>query len=490
MSLGLTIADLSHLDRIEAAMQKNNPRGQFASIGMKEVIIAENVLGDLLAVVSSHIGASGGPTQGAEVRVVVDPVRIKRAGRDLKADVIALLSQQHSVQVVELDDGADVLHADEAILAAGADGVRGAHCIVSIGGGTITDIAKIASVRSGVPVLVAIQTAASVDGFTDNFSVVLQNGVKKTSLSRWPDAVLADVRTIAEAPPRMTAAGMGEMMSMFCAPGDWYLATQLGVDTSFTPVLLELLSICGEGIEDWSRGLGQGDLADCESLTKALSLRGIVTGTGGTTATLSGMEHLFSHMLDMVASQSHTPMSQHGAQVGVGSVIAAAAWDVFCARMTETPLTARDLAFDLEAEVSAVRRIFSDLDPSGTIGAECESRYRAKMTALQASWPAVASFFQNWSEHRKAHDALVFNTEKIVEYLSRAGSAKRFDALVPAPTEDLTRWVIGNCHYMRERLTIADLLHLAGWLDAEGVDRIMRRVDQVLAQARGADRAA
>ncbi|MFD1810353.1 iron-containing alcohol dehydrogenase [Gemmobacter lanyuensis] len=64
-----------------------------------------------------------------------------------------------------------------------------------------------------------IQTAASVDGFTDNFSVVLQNGVKRTALSRWPDAVLADVRTIAEAPAFLTAAGMGEMMSMFCAPG-------------------------------------------------------------------------------------------------------------------------------------------------------------------------------------------------------------------------------------------------------------------------------
>ena len=365
MSLGLSIADLSNLDRIDAAMMHNDPRCQFARLGMKEVIIAQNVLEVLPQVMARHYVATGSSSQGADIRVLVDPVTILRAGRDLKSDVIALLSQSHRVSRVVLDDGADVLHADEPILAAAAEGVRGADCIVSIGGGTITDIAKVASVRSGVPVHVVIQTAASVDGFTDNFSIVLQNGVKKTTLSRWPDAVLADVRTIAEAPRHMTAAGMGEMMSMFCAPGDWYLAAELGVDRSFTPVLLELLAICGQGIEDWSRGLGAGDLDDCEKLTRALSLRGIVTGTGGTTATLSGMEHLFSHMLDMVASQSHTPMSQHGAQVGVGSVIASAAWDVFCVRMSETPPTASNLCFDLDQRVQAARDAFAELDPSG-----------------------------------------------------------------------------------------------------------------------------
>ena len=479
MSLGLTIADLSHLDRIDAAMKRNDPRGQFADLGMKEVIIAEDVLAVLPDVVARHIAAAGRPER-ADIRVVVDPVTILRAGRDLKADVIALLSRSHNVSRVEMDDGADVLHADEPILALAAERVRGADCIVSIGGGTITDVAKVASVRSGVPVHVVIQTAASVDGFTDNFSVVLQNGVKKTSLSRWPDAVLGDVRTIAEAPRHMTAAGMGEMMSMFCAPGDWYLAAQLGVDASFTPVLLELLAICGEGIEDWSRGLASGDLDSAEKLTRALALRGIVTGTGGTTATLSGMEHLFSHMLDMVASQSHTPMSQHGAQVGVGSVIASAAWDVFCARMEETPITATTLAFHLDEKVAAARAAFADLDPSGAIGVECETRYRKKVTALQQNWPAVEAFFDDWPRHRLARTALVFDTPKIVELLSRGGSAMRFDALKPAPSESLTRWVIGNCHFMRERLTIADLLYLAGWLDEAGIARIMARVDEVL----------
>ena len=97
--------------------------------------------------------------------------------------------------------------------------VVGADCIVSVGGGTITDIGKIAAMRAAVAVHVVVQTAASVDGFTDNVSVVLQNGVKRTIPSRWPDAVLTDCRTIAEAPHMLNAAGLGELLSMYSAPG-------------------------------------------------------------------------------------------------------------------------------------------------------------------------------------------------------------------------------------------------------------------------------
>jgi glycerol-1-phosphate dehydrogenase [NAD(P)+] len=485
MSLDLSIADLSNLERIDAALKQNDPKGQFADLGLKEVIIAENTLEVLPEVISRHLIAAGHSGQGADIRVVVDPVLILRAGRDLKTQVVDLLSKTHSVTRVVMDDGEDVLHADEPILAGAAEFVVGADCIVSIGGGTITDVAKVAAVRSNIPVHVVIQTAASVDGFTDNFSVVLQNGVKKTSLSRWPEAVLCDIRTIAEAPAFLTAAGMGEMMSMFCAPGDWYLATQLGVDDTFTPVLLELLAICGGGIEEWSKGLATGDVNDSESLASALALRGIVTGVGGTTATLSGMEHLFSHMLDMVAGERGTPMSQHGAQVGVGSIIRAAAWEVFCERMAETPIDASALEFDLASQIEVARANFADLDPSGAIGAECAQRFETKLTALQKSWPQVVGFFENWEEHRKGQNELVFDTPKIADYLARAKSPMRFDDLKPAPTEDLVRWVLASCQFMRERLTIADLLYLAGWLDEAGVERIMTRVDAVIAQTRG-----
>src|SRR3990167_6865869 len=101
MSLGLTIADLSNLNRIDAAMQRNDPRGQFARLGMKEVIVADNVLELLPEALARQLVAAGKPASGAVVCVVVDPVRILRAGRDLKADVIAALERTHRGRLVE-----------------------------------------------------------------------------------------------------------------------------------------------------------------------------------------------------------------------------------------------------------------------------------------------------------------------------------------------------------------------------------------------------
>ena len=485
MSLDLTIADLADLPRIDSALKKNAHLNQFVDLAMGEVQVHDNVLEILPEVVSRYLVKEGLPEENAKISLVVDPVLIKRAGADLKTQVQDLLSQKHSVIRVTLDDGHDVLHAETEILEEAAQAVVGSDCIVSVGSGTLSDIAKVAAQRSNVPIHIIVQTAASVDGFTDNFSVILQNGVKKTVLSRWPEAVLADVRTIAEAPAHLTAAGMGEMMSMFCAPGDWYLASRLGVDHTFTPVLLELLSICGDGIEEWSKGLASGDLENARALATALDLRGIVTGCGGTTATLSGMEHLFSHMLDMVAGEKHTKMGLHGAQVGVGAIIRAVAWEVFCERMDETPIDLSKIDLSPEAHSQTILDAFQDLDTSGAIGLECASRYAAKLNDLSSTWSKAASFFAEWNTHKAQHDELVFNSQKIADYLARAEAPMRFDDLTPPTSEDLTRWVVGNSQFMRERLTIADLLYLAGWLDNEGVTRIMRRVDEVILKARG-----
>jgi glycerol-1-phosphate dehydrogenase [NAD(P)+] len=58
-----------------------------------------------------------------------------------------------------------------------------------------------------------------VDGFTDDVSVLLRNGVKRTTPSRWPDIVLADVDTVDQAPIAMNVAGFGELNSTFTAHG-------------------------------------------------------------------------------------------------------------------------------------------------------------------------------------------------------------------------------------------------------------------------------
>ena len=96
-----------------------------------------------------------------------------------------------------------------------------------------------------------VQTAASVDGYTDNLSVVLRDGVKRTIPSRWPSVVLSDTTTIAQAPDRLTASGYGEVQSTFCAPADWYLACVFGLDDSFHPAPGDLVAAAHPDLERW-----------------------------------------------------------------------------------------------------------------------------------------------------------------------------------------------------------------------------------------------
>jgi glycerol dehydrogenase-like iron-containing ADH family enzyme len=153
------------------------------------------------------------------VVVLAAATPMTRAGRDLRAVVGDALPQARW-SVIGPGDG--LVHADEPTLAAAAAAADGAGCVITVGSGTVTDIGKSIE-RSGTS-LITVQTATSVNGYADPFSVLLRRGVKRTTASRWPDALVIDPGVLAGAPPELNRAGAGDMMALFTALADWYLA--------------------------------------------------------------------------------------------------------------------------------------------------------------------------------------------------------------------------------------------------------------------------
>ena len=100
----------------------------------------------------------------------------------------------------------------------------------SVGSGTICDIGKKATEGPDPIPYIVVQTACSVNAFSDDMAVLLIHGAKRTLPSRWPDALVIDLGIIAAAPPILNQAGVGELSSMFTAPADWRLADLLGLD--------------------------------------------------------------------------------------------------------------------------------------------------------------------------------------------------------------------------------------------------------------------
>src|SRR5829696_10517478 len=313
-------ADPTDLAGLREALALADPEGKLAPIGMSSIEIGGDALSLLPEVVSKF-------ARGPRVVLAMDATPMRRAGGDLKDEAERLLAQHFEVRRAVVGEGRAQLHADEEALAEAEAAVAGADCAVVVGSGTITDVCKEATRRTGGSPLVVVQTAASVNAFSDDMAVLLKSGTKRTVPSRWPDALLIDLPTLADAPPAMNLAGFGDLLAMWTAPADWYLASAVGMDDSYHPAPVAMLYKHGRELLDDARALGRRNPKALDRLARVLTLSGITLGVAGKTAPLSGTEHLVSHLLDMNAEQHDLPLAFHGAQVGVATVPVSAAWE-------------------------------------------------------------------------------------------------------------------------------------------------------------------
>jgi glycerol-1-phosphate dehydrogenase [NAD(P)+] len=331
-------------------------------IGLGKVRIGHGVLDHLV----DDVAALRRP---GPVVVVVDETRIRRGTADLKASVVTMLAARFDARLAVIRAHGEELHADGHALDQADSAIAGGGCVVSVGSGTITDIAKDATMRAGGIPLVVVQTAVSVNAFSDDMAVLLHDGVKRTVPSRWPDTLLVDLEVLADAPPTMNRAGFGELCSMFTAPADWYLANVVGLADGYDPGVVELFRDGAMTLLEGAARVRTNDRVMLAELAARMTLTGIAMGVAGRTAPLSGTEHLLSHLLDMVAGRDERRLAFHGAQVGVACVLAATIWHDTLDRLDPARLC-DDAAYPEGATVEArVRAAFDPVDPSGRMAA-------------------------------------------------------------------------------------------------------------------------
>lgn len=466
-------AELHTIDDVCTLLTSAGPESRLVPCEISELHLGRNALAGVSAAVARLMGT--GRTGGTDVVLLVDEARILRQDADLKDLVEAQLVERFPVRRVVLSDGHSELHVSEAVVDQATRATAGAAAIVAVGGGTISDIGKLAAAGSGRLPLVVVQTAASVDGYTDNVSVLLRDGVKRTAPSRWPDAVIADTEVIAAAPGRLNRAGYGEMTSMFTAPADWRLASLVGLERTFSRGPLVLLEAVGRDIDIWSVGIGRGEPTAVEQLTRALAMRGIATGVAGTTACLSGVEHLVSHLLDLHHGVWNLPLGLHGAQVGVAAVVAAAAWEMCFERLAAGGATVDHSALDETVARARVDQAFGTLDRGGRIAAECWSDYAQKLQACSSGLDRLNGVLRSWPDHEPELRALVRPAALIGRGLRRAEVAATFTELDPPVDVELARWAVQSCALMRNRFTVVDLLTFLGWWTPDDVTEVLER---------------
>lgn len=437
-------------------------------LGMRHIVLGADALPRLPALVA-EVAAPG------RIVILEDATPMHRGDTQLKPLVADLLASLRPVERVVLGGGDGSLHADEQTLAAARAAVQGAGCVVTVGSGTLTDIGKDAChANPGMP-LVAVQTAASVNGYADDMAVVLKDGVKRTVPSVWPAALVIDTQVLRHAPRHLTRSGFAEMMAMFTAPADWRLASLLGQDDSYRQGVVDLFRPQGEELLAAGEALAAGDHRALDLLATLLTTSGVAMGVAGRTAPLSGTEHLISHLLDMSAASAGLAVGLHGAQVGVAALVAACLWERVLARLDPTVL-ATDHAFPAgEAVEHRVRTAFSSLDSSGRAAAECWSDYQRKLAHWHQCRPLLQEVAPRWEDIRGELAGLVAPPQRIAAALTAAGAPTRFSQLDPPVDPDRARWAVASCHLMRSRFTVADLAFFAGDWTEEDVDAVLER---------------
>jgi glycerol-1-phosphate dehydrogenase [NAD(P)+] len=401
-----------------------------------------------------------GELRHGEIALIADARPMQGRDGEIKRWISTTLNPRR----VTLGDEHGTVRADSATLNQATPACADAGLILSVGSGTIVDIAKVVSTRLGLP-HVAVQTAGSVNGFSDDQSVLLVDGVKRTVQSRWPERLVIDIDVIQRAPAALNRAGLGDLLATYTAPADWRLAKLVGQDDSYSPFAVSLARGHVDRMLEEADGVHRGDPAAIETLTAALVLSGIAMGVAGRTAPCSGMEHTVSHLLEMRGTDA-----LHGAQVGALTVLSALLW----ARVRGVARAGglRALRFPTEAEMEPrVREAFVGIDPSGSAAEECWRGYQRKLARWNDAHDDLDTLWQRWPAFDLELDALLVSPERLVAALRNARAPVRLTQLGIRDTT--ARWALAHCHLMRDRFTVADLAFFMGVWEPSDVDALL-----------------
>ena len=198
--------------------------------------------------------------------------------------------------------------------------------LLAVGSGTLNDVTKYVSARTGVPYVIAA-TAPSMDGYASTVAPTILDGFKTTLPAVYPAAIVADVDILKDAPMPMLTAGFGDIIGTFTSLADWRLSHQLNGEY-YCPEVAGVIEAAVETCAANAQALAQREPQAIQAVTEALILSGLAMGMVGVSRPASGAEHQMAHYWEMDALRRGEEHPLHGNAVGVGTVLAASLYEM------------------------------------------------------------------------------------------------------------------------------------------------------------------
>ena len=198
--------------------------------------------------------------------------------------------------------------------------------LLAVGSGTLNDVTKYVSARTGIPYVIAA-TAPSMDGYASTVAPTILDGFKTTLPAVYPAAIVADVDILKDAPMPMLTAGFGDIIGKFTSLADWRLSHQLNGEY-YCPEVAGVIEAAVETCAANAKALAQREPQAIQAVTEALILSGLAMGMVGVSRPASGAEHQMAHYWEMDALRRGEKHPLHGNAVGVGTVLAASLYEM------------------------------------------------------------------------------------------------------------------------------------------------------------------
>lgn len=284
------------------------PCGRSHRLGRRTVLCGSGVIDGVAESIGLEVGSR------VPLLLLADPNTFAAAGARVVRDLAAA---GHPLRGAVFPEAP---HADDAALAWLRERLGTGTppaAVVAVGAGTLNDLGKGIAAELEVP-LVTVATAASMNGYLSPIAALTVGGLKLTVPAAPAKVLVLDLDVLAAAPPRLAAAGFGDVCSKPVSGADWVLASWL-LDEPLCPTALSVADAAVAKARAVAAGIGRGERDALAALAEALLLSGISMMLAGTSSPASGGEHLVSHYLDMSESGWRRAPFLHGEQVAVGT---------------------------------------------------------------------------------------------------------------------------------------------------------------------------
>lgn len=182
--------------------------------------------------------------------------------------------------------------------------------IITIGGGTATDIGKYIASLKNVKIT-SIITMLSTNVYATDKVALIVNGRKETLLAKMPDVIVVDSKILKNA-TKLNLYGLADVFSIYTALKDWDIAIEDGKDKIDIKIYHDAYNLLSKTISFVKDNSFDEICNHQEELFYLIGEAGYITNEYGCGRPESGSEHLFAKEIESLKEMPHAIAVSNG----------------------------------------------------------------------------------------------------------------------------------------------------------------------------------